>query len=170
MTTHHRSVERGRAWTLVLAAVLLSWSTPGYSQTTRGSIAGTIRDNQGGAIPGATVVVISSRRGDQVTVVTNEAGDFVVPNLLPDTYTVKVTMDGFKTFEREQVVLTANERLTVGAITLELGTLAETVTVSARSIEVQSESAERSFSVDSTAIENLAVNARRAVLAPRARL
>jgi len=134
--------------------------TAAHAQTTRGSIAGTVHDNQGAAIPGATVTVGSVRRGDAVTVVTNEAGDFVVPNLLPDTYVVKVTMDGFKTFERQDVVLTANERLNVGNLTLELGALQETVTVTSRVVEVQSESAERSFAIDSTAIQNLAVNGR----------
>ena len=64
-------------------------------------------------------------------------------NLLPDTYTLKVTMDGFKTAERSNVVLNAADRLSVGAITLELGAVTETVTVSTRVVEVQSRDATR---------------------------
>ena len=145
---------------LALIAVALAAATTVHAQTTRGSIAGTVHDNQGAAIPGASVTIVSVRRGDEVTVATNEAGDFIVPNLLPDTYTIKITMDGFKAFERQDVVLTANERLNAGTMTLELGALQETVTVTSRVVEVQSESAERSFSIDATAIENLAVNGR----------
>jgi hypothetical protein len=157
MTTAHRLLPR---LSVLFLSFLIAGGMTAHAQTTRGSIAGTVRDNQDAAIPGATVGVISVRRGDEVTVATNEAGDFIVPNLLPDTYTIRITMDGFKTFERQDVVLTANERLNAGTMTLELGTLQETVTVTSRVVEVQSESAERSFSIDSTAIENLAVNGR----------
>ena len=90
----------------------------------------------------------------------NEAGDFVFLNLLPDTYNLKVTMDSFKTVEQSNVVLNAADRLSVGVITLELGAVSETVNVSTRVVEVQSRDATRNFSVDSAAIENLAVNGR----------
>jgi hypothetical protein len=130
------------------------------AQTTRGSIAGTVRDAQGAALPGATVELTSARRGDTQATTSNEAGDFVFLNLLPDTYTLKVTMASFKTLERENVVLNATDQLSVGNITLELGAITETVTVTSRTVEVQLRSAERSLAIDSTAIANLAVNGR----------
>jgi Carboxypeptidase regulatory-like domain len=123
-------------------------------------MAGTVRDGQGAVIPGATIELVSPRRNDTQTMIANAEGDFEFLNLLPDTYTIKVTMDGFKTAERHNVVLNANDRLAIGVMTLELGAVTETVTVSSRVVEVQSRSAERSFSVDSTAITNLAVNGR----------
>jgi hypothetical protein len=130
------------------------------AQTERGSIGGTVRDAQGAAIPGVTVSATSVRRNDTQTAITNQTGDFVILDLLPDTYTLKVTMDGFKTIDRQNVVLAANDRLSVGVVTLELGSVSETVVVTSRVIEVQSRSAERSFSIDTTAMENLAVNGR----------
>ncbi len=151
---------RSRVLALAAAGVFLAGVLPAHAQTTRGSVAGTVRDAQGAAIPGVTVELTSPRRNDTQTTVSNEAGDFVFLNLLPDTYRLKVSMDSFKTVERENVVLNANDRLSVGTITLELGAVSETVTVSSRIVEVQSRSAERSFSVDSTAISNLAVNGR----------
>ncbi len=111
-------------------------------------------------MPGATVELTSPRRNDTQVTTANEAGDFVFLNLLPDTYNLKVTMDSFKTAEQSNVVLNAADRLSVGVITLELGAVSETVTVSTRVVEVQSRSADRNFSVDSAAIENLAVNGR----------
>jgi hypothetical protein len=130
------------------------------AQTTTGSIAGTIRDGQGGAVPGATIELLSPRRGDTQVATSNESGDFVFLNLVPDTYRLKVTMESFKTVERENVVLNVGDRLSVGIIELAVGALTETVTVTSRVTEVQSRSAERSLAIDSTAISNLAVNGR----------
>ena len=73
------------------------------AQITTGTVAGTVKDAQGGVVPGATVVLISEARGTQTApAVTNEAGDYVFPNVTPDTYTVEVTMEGFKTIRRDR--------------------------------------------------------------------
>src|SRR5262245_8871548 len=121
------------------------------AQATRGSVAGTVRDAQGAAVPGATVELTSPRRNDTQVATANEAGDFVFLNLLPDTYSLKVTMDSFKTVEQSNVVVNANDRLSVGTITLELGTVAETVTVNTRVVEVQSRDAPRNSTAASQA-------------------
>ena len=84
------------------------------AQSTRGSVAGTVRDGQGAAVPGATVELTSPRRNDTQVTTANEAGDFVFLNLLPDTYNLKVTMDSFKTVEQSNVVLNAADRLSLG--------------------------------------------------------
>jgi carboxypeptidase family protein len=139
---------------------ILAFTLTAAAQTTRGSIAGTVHDAQGAAVPGATVELTAPRRGDTQVATTNGAGDFVFLNLLPDTYRLKITMQSFKTVERENVVVNAADRLSVGIIALELGALSETVTVAGRSVEVQTQSAERSLAIDSTAIANLAVNGR----------
>ncbi len=145
---------------LTAIACILILAAAAAAQTTRGSVAGTVRDAQGAALPGATVELTSPRRGDTQTTTSNDAGDFVFLNLLPDTYRLKVTMGSFKTAERENVVLNAADQLSVGIITLELGAITETVTVTSRTVEVQLRSAERSLAIDSTAIANLAVNGR----------
>ena len=152
--------ERWRAVVAGTAMLLVMGPGSALAQSTRGSAAGTIRDAQGAAVPGATVELTSPRRNDTQVATANEAGDFVFLNLLPDTYTLKVSMDSFKTVERANVVVNAADRLSIGVITLELGAVSETVTVSTRVVEVQSRSAERNFSIDSTAIDNLAVNGR----------
>lgn len=152
---------------LIVATLMLAGAPDAAAQTTRGSIAGNVRDSQGAAVPGATVTLTSARRNDSQSTVTNEQGDFVLLNLLPDTYALKVTMDGFKSVERDTVVLNAADRLSVGSIVMELGAMTETITVASRVVEVQSRDATRSFSVDSTAITNLAINSRDPLLLAR---
>src|SRR5687767_9235371 len=119
-----------------LLVALLAFAGSATAQTTRGSIAGTVRDAQGAAVPGATIELISPRRGDTQVTTSNETGDFVFLNLLPDTYTLKVSMESFKTSERENVVLNVADRLSVGVIELAVGALSETVTVTTRVTEV----------------------------------
>jgi hypothetical protein len=159
----------GRWLSLVAgAAVMLAMGAgSALAQSTRGSVAGTVRDGQGAAVPGATVELTSPRRNDTQVATANESGDFVFLNLLPDTYNLKVSMDSFKTVEQANVVVNAADRLSLGVITLELGAVSETVTVTTRVVEVQSRDAVRNFSVDSAAIENLAVNGRDPLLLAR---
>ena len=158
---------RWRALVAGAALMLVMGPVSARAQSTRGSVAGTIRDAQGAAVPGATVELTSPRRNDTQVATANEAGDFLFLNLLPDTYRLKVTMDSFKSLEQDNVVVNAADRLSLGVLTLELGAVSETVTVSTRVVEVQSRDATRNFSVDSTAIENLAVNGRDPLLLAR---
>src|SRR5689334_16732339 len=110
-----------------LAAALLLFATPAWAQVTTGSVAGTVMDAQGGAIPGATVALISQARGTRMApVVTNSTGDFIVPNVTADTYTVEVTLTGFKTLLRKDVTVSGGDRVSVGRLTVELGGMSET--------------------------------------------
>src|SRR5688500_1206815 len=90
------------------------------AQITSGSVFGSVRDTSGAVIPGATVVLISASRGTSVETSTNENGNFTFPNALGDTYTVRVTMDGFKTLERPNVPVSPGERVVVPTLVIEL--------------------------------------------------
>ena len=60
---------------------------------------------------------ISDTRGTQLpVVVSNTSGDFTFVNVSPDTYTMQITMDGFKTFRRSGVPVSAGDRYAVGAL------------------------------------------------------
>jgi hypothetical protein len=99
------------------------------AQVTSGTVVGSVRDSSGGVIPGATVTLVSATRGTTIDTTTNENGDFTFPNAPGDTYTVRVTMDGFKTLERQNVPLSPGDRVVVPTLTIEVGQLNETVTV-----------------------------------------
>ena len=81
-------------------ALLISAGTVS-AQTTTATVSGSLKDAQGGVIPGATVTLISESRGTRVApAVSNSAGDYVFANVAADTYTIEVTMSGFKTLKR----------------------------------------------------------------------
>jgi hypothetical protein len=144
---------------IAAAVMLLATAIPASAQITTGTVAGTVKDPQGGVIPGATVVLISESRGTKLApVVTNSTGDYVFPNVTADTYTVEVTMDGFKTLRRQSIKVSGADRVAVPPLTLEVGGASETVNVTAEAALVQSQSAERSFAISTEQIENLPIN------------
>src|SRR5712691_11880689 len=141
---------------LMLALILVS--SPALAQITTGTVSGNVKDALGGVIPGATVVLISETRGTKsAPALTNDTGNFVFPNVAPDTYTVEVSMDAFKTVKRSGVAVSGGDRVGIPPLTIEPGALAETVTVVAQSPLVQTQSGERSYAVTSTQIENLPI-------------
>ena len=73
---------------------------------------------------------------------------------------LRVTLSGFKTAERTNVVVNANDRASTGDIALSIGGIEENVTVESRVSELQVESGERSFTLESEALKNIANNGR----------
>lgn len=132
----------------------------GHAQTTSGSIAGGVLDQQQSAVVGATINIRDAEKGFSQNATTDKEGRFVFPQLSPGTYTVSVEAPGFKKTEQNNIVLIANDKLALGNITLEVGTATETVTVSAETTLVQSESAERSLAIQGESLRNIAVNGR----------
>jgi hypothetical protein len=147
----------------LLAAVVMSVTTlfagGAAAQITTGTVTGTVKDAQGGVIPGATVTLVSESKGTKsAPVVTNATGDYTFPNVTPDTYTVEITMEGFKTLRRTGVQVSGGDRVGLGALTIQIGGATETVNVTAEAALVQSQSGERSFAVTTTQVENLPIN------------
>lgn len=146
---------------LVAIAFVAMSALPLAAQTTSGTISGTVKDPQGSGMPTATVTLTSDQRGTVYTATVGKAGDFVSVSLPPGTYTLVVKADGFKQAVRTKVVVNANDRVAIGTITVELGGLAETVSVVADAqVILQTQSAERSFAVTGESMQKLAVNGR----------
>src|SRR5215510_2300466 len=96
----------------VLAALVLAAAHPVFAQITTGTVAGSVKDEQGLPVPGATVTLVSEARGTRMApVVTNATGDFVVPNVTADTYTIEVTMPGFSSVKRTGVAVSGADRI-----------------------------------------------------------
>ncbi len=147
------SIVAGTVAALLLLPALM------LAQITTGTVTGRVTDSTGGVVPGATVNLISETRGTKsAAVVTNETGDYVFPNVAPDTYTVQITAASFKLMLRSGVVVTGGDRVGVPTLTLQIGGTAETVTVTAEAALVQTQSGERSFAITTQQIENLPVN------------
>src|SRR5690242_5437594 len=135
-------------------------ATPVAAQTTSASVQGTVVDAQKGVLPGVNVTLKSKSQSEVLTAVTDGEGRFVFPIVRPDTYVLTATLQGFKTFEQTNIVVNANDKLSAGTLTLEVGAVTEAVSVLARSIELQSNSGERSFTMENSTLTNIANNGR----------
>ncbi len=111
------------------AFCVIASSNIASAQTITGEITGTITDPSGAVVPGAAVELVREGTSTTRSGTTNQSGIFVFPALPPATYTLKVNTTGFRPYEQSGIVLTANERVSVGQIELQVGGTAETVTV-----------------------------------------
>src|SRR5207248_4818817 len=91
--------------------------------------------------------------------VTDEGGRFAFPIVRPDTYTLQATLQGFKTLQRTNLIVNANDKISTGTLTLEIGGLTEEVIV-ASPTPLQSVSGERSFTLSNETLTNIANNGR----------
>jgi hypothetical protein len=139
-------------------ALLVGGVVPAFAQFDRGSISGTIKDDQGGVMPGVTVTVTNTQTQQAQTTITNGTGFYTFPNLLPGRYDIIAELTGFKKTSRQNVPLDA-----AGAITLDFGlqtgTISEEVTVAAVSPPLQTDVAIRK-TVEAKDIELLSFQGR----------
>ena len=112
---------------LVLVAPAVS-NTLAYAQVEQGRLLGTVKDAQGGVLPGVTVTATSPALIGQRTALTEPDGRYLLTNLPSGQYSLKFELQGFQPFTRQNIVLTQGSTLTVDA-NLELASLAENVTV-----------------------------------------
>ena len=144
-----------------VAAVVLILNTAAFAQVTTGDIVGRVTDSTGGVLPGATVTIEHLGTHDIRTVPSNGTGDFVF-NLLPiGAYTVKVEMQGFIT-QTARVSLSTGDRARFDA-KMQLGQVAENITVTAESPLVQTDTATVSALVTEKAVQDLPVSGRNVV-------
>src|SRR5690242_8160329 len=122
-------IRRVSCVSAVLLSVFLSagWM---YAQSTFGSFTGTVKDPSGAVIPGATVDVTNEGTGSTRHITTSSSGVFNVPNLDLGSYKVRVTANGFSTYERTGLRLMANQVIDL-PIELPLGTTTGVVEVRA---------------------------------------
>lgn len=144
---------------LVLFIILLTARCVN-AQAITGSIFGSVRDASGLAVAGAQVKLVNPATGAERRVETNELGEFVLSSVDPGEYRLSVQSAGFKTLERTGITLTASERLSLGTMVLEVGTVQERVTVTAEGAAVQTVSAERSAAITSSQVERLLIRGR----------
>jgi outer membrane receptor protein involved in Fe transport len=128
----------------ILLGLMCVFSPSATAQTESGTISGRVVDSSGSGVPGAEVLLTNQATGTAQKVAPEPSGDFIFTSVLPGVYSVSVRANGFKLFRERGLTLTASERLSTGNLTLEVGSLSESITVTADITPVQSVSAERS--------------------------
>jgi hypothetical protein len=139
-------------------ALLLMLLVPqgSQAQVLYGSITGNVRDANGAAIPGATVTIIHKETTQSRSTVTDGSGNYNFPTVQTGTYTLKMSQQGFKTFSKQDVVVTLNSVTRVD-ITPEVGEVTETVVITAEAPQLQTDRAEVRAELNERTLVNLPV-------------
>jgi len=154
--THLRPV-----WT-VLSLISLVWFAPVSSvraQVTTATLVGLVRDSSGAVLPGASVVATNEGTGVPREGVTDERGEFVFSALPNGTYSVRVELSGFKTHNSRGMVLASGQTVSQTFV-LEVGAIAETVTVAGETPLVETSTATLHDTLTTTELRELPVNRR----------
>ena len=150
----------GKAINLLGAAVgVLLFSLSLFSQGSNGRILGTVTDQSGGVISGATVTLIDKDRGVARVLTTDDAGEYNAPTLIPGTYTVRVEASGFKRLERANVELGVGKEVRVD-LTVQPGEQNQTVTVTEAIPVIETTNATLGGTLNNAVINDLPLNGR----------
>ena len=155
-------VASTRIFLFVPVAILLALSLisiPALAQTTAGRVLGTVTDQSGAAVAGATVVVTDTQRGTVRTLTTDSSGEYVAADLIPGTYKIRVEAKGFKTVERPSVAVEVATDVRAD-LTLQPGNVSEVITVSAEVPLVNSISSTLGGTLSNKEINDLPLNGR----------
>ena len=144
---------------IILIALVVVAAGMAAAQSPLGRLAGTVFDASNAVLPGATVTATNEQTGQPQTVVTSATGAFLFPQLQPGTYKVAVELSGFKTSNYTGIVINTAQESSL-TVKLEIGQLAETVTVTAGNPLVQTTTPEISRTVEQRQILALPINSR----------
>ncbi len=147
---------------LVAAGLVLAsfgFPRPAHAQAVSGTILGTVRDESGASVPGATVTLSNSGTGLLRSVTSNAKGEYVAPQLPTGNYLVTAELSGFKKVAVENAHVGVDQKLRVD-FKLGIGVMTEVVTIEAEAPLVQASSSELGTTVVEEQIERLPLNGR----------
>ncbi|QQS47969.1 MAG: TonB-dependent receptor [Acidobacteriota bacterium] len=115
-------------------------TAPAEAQVLYGSIIGNVTDQNGAVVPGATVTITNKGTGQVRETVTDSEGVYSIVNILPGIYDLKIGKQGFTTFTKLDLTITANN-ITRTNVEMKIGNVADIVQVAADATVLQTESA-----------------------------
>jgi hypothetical protein len=145
----------------VLAVVAIAWVAPPRlnAQVSTGAIIGTVKDPNGGLLPNVNIRVRSVETGVTRATTADNNGEYRVPSLPPGSYDIEASLQGFTTRVRSGMTVTVSATSKVDFV-LSVGSMAETVKVTAEAPQVDSTSAAMGELVGEQAIRELPLNGR----------
>jgi hypothetical protein len=152
-----RTKKFGMRHVMVLGALL--WCLPFLALAQDASLVGTVTDPSGSVIPNVQITVTHLETGLTHTIKTNDAGQYVMPDLHIGHYDVKAEVAGFKAAQQKGIVLQVGDRTRLD-FQMQLGGSQETVTVEANAVRVQTDSGEQSNVITGQQMSQLAVSGR----------
>lgn len=151
--------RRNAARALAMGVSLCLFTLPLFAQGNAGRILGAVTDQTGSAIVGASVTITDLERGISRNVVTDEAGQYFAPNLLPGMYKVRVQAGGFKILERSDIQLEVGNDVRIDLV-LPPGNVMEVVQVQEEVPLVDTTGATLGGTIDNQTINDLPLNGR----------
>lgn len=143
----------------LVCVVMAALSAQAIAQVLYGSIVGTVTDEAGLAVPGATVTVTHLETNQARETPTGDTGNYTFPNVAAGTYRVDVTLPGFQSFRAQDIAVRLNTAVRVDA-RLAVGSIQESVLVSASAVLLQTETAAVQTQTTSQQLQNLPINGR----------
>src|SRR5215469_9407852 len=134
-----------RAFTAFVCLFALETMAP--AQEFRASISGHVLDKSGASIPHATVQAVNTATNETATASTDTAGSYSLPLLNPGIYRFTVSASGFKQYVRENISLVISQAAGID-VTMEVGDVNQSVSVTAEAAMLETETANRSGLVD----------------------
>ncbi len=125
-----------------------------FAQSERGNITGVVTDSTGAVVPNVPVVITNQATNIPENVTTSSSGEYSAPNLTPGAYRIVISATGFKRFVEDGVILTAGSTARIDA-RLEIGTLGESIEVTAAAVQLQTENAKISTAVQNKMVDEL---------------
>ena len=142
-----------------IAIALSSFTSAARAQSVMGAIQGTVVDQSGGVLPGATVTVSNTDTGIARTTVTDENGIFRAELLPVGTYEVAAELSGFTSQKQQSISVTVGSTITL-RIQMPVASVAETVTVTSTAPIIETTRTQVSDTVSEVQVKNLPVNGR----------
>jgi Carboxypeptidase regulatory-like domain len=144
---------------LLVLVGLVSVLTPAWGQEVTAAMVGTVSDDSGAPIKGATVVARDTERGVVWTAETNDSGSFTILRLPVGTYTAEATAAGFEKTIYPAFALVLNQTARLN-FKMKVGKVSETVEVTGSAPVLQTEDAQVGTVMDSNSVTNLALESR----------
>jgi Carboxypeptidase regulatory-like domain/TonB-dependent Receptor Plug Domain len=154
--------RRVRLLPWVTLLVLVFGAPPVFAQSASGTVRGTVTDASGGVLPSATVVITNVGTKDTREVQTDNRGGYLFAGLFPGSYDLKVELAGFKSYEQKGIVVSPNDSRGID-VKLDVGERTETVTVTAETEIIQTETGAREGVLTAKQIDNLSIIGRSAL-------